>query len=69
MAMPTTMRMHKVPDLTDEQKQLLSEAYAEYCGADPNDQADWKVEMAGAKRFIRELMAFFRKRNRVAKED
>jgi len=51
-----------IPRLTDEQRLELAACYAEYCGVDPTDQSEWRTEMVGAKKFLRELMAIWRKR-------
>jgi hypothetical protein len=51
------------PRLTDEQRLELAACYAEYCGVDPQDKDDWRTEMVGAKKFVRELMAIWRRRN------
>ena len=51
-----------IPRLTDDQKLELAACYAEYCGVDPQDRSEWRTEMVGAKKFVRELMAIWRKR-------
>lgn len=51
-----------IPRLTDEQRLELAACYAEYCGVDPQDRSEWRTEMVGAKKFVRELMAIWRKR-------
>ncbi len=35
---------------------------AEYCGVDPQDRSEWRTEMVGAKKFVRELITIWRKR-------
>jgi hypothetical protein len=54
--------MASVPELTDEQKLELAACFAEYCGVDPDDRDEWRTEMVGAKKYIREIMSFWRKR-------
>lgn len=56
-----------IPRLTDEQRLELAACYAEYCGVDPQDRSEWKTEMVGAKKFVRELMAIWRKREKHGK--
>ena len=56
-----------IPRLTDEQRLELAGCYAEYCGVDPQDREEWRSEMVGAKKFVRELMAIWRKREQYGK--
>ena len=51
-------------DLTEEQKLELAACYAEYCGVDPTERSEWRTEMVGAKRFVRELMAIWKDRKK-----
>ncbi len=53
---------HSIERLTQEQLNELAACYAEYCGVDPQDKDEWRSEMVGAKKFVRELMAIWRKR-------
>jgi hypothetical protein len=48
------------PELTTEQRLQLAKCYAIYCGVDPTDD-DWRSEMVGAKKFVRELLSKWRK--------
>jgi hypothetical protein len=50
--------------LTEEQRLELAACYAEYCGVDPQDRSEWRTEMVGAKKFLRELMVIWRKREK-----
>ncbi len=53
-----------LPELTEDQKLELAACYAEYCGVDPNDRSEWRTEMVGAKRFVRELMKIWKDRSK-----
>ena len=53
-----------IEPLSLEQKLELAECYAEYCGVDPGDREEWQSEMVGAKKFVRELMAIWKKRSK-----
>lgn len=53
--------------LTDEQRLELAACYAEYCGVDPEDKADWRHEMVGAKKFVREVLMIWKKREKDGK--
>jgi hypothetical protein len=55
--------------LTYEQRLELAACYAEYCGLDPQDKGDWRSEMVGAKKFIRELMAIWKKREKLCHDE
>jgi hypothetical protein len=57
-----TGKDRNIERLTQEQLQELAACYAEYCGVDPQDKDEWRSEMVGAKKFFRELMVFWRKR-------
>ena len=61
------MASEKIPRLTDEQRLELAACYAEYCGVDPQEKNEWRSEMVGAKKFVRELMAIWRKRENHGK--
>lgn len=51
-------------DLTEDQRLELAACYAEYCGVDPGQKDEWRSEMVGAKKFVRELMTIWRKRKK-----
>lgn len=53
-----------IEPLSDEQRLELAACYAEYCGVDPDDLEDWRSEMPGAKKFVRELMVIWKKRSK-----
>ena len=53
-----------IEPLSLEQKLELAECYAEYCGVDPDDREEWRSEMVSAKKFVRELMAIWKRRTR-----
>lgn len=56
-----------IPRLTEEQRLELAACYAEYCGVDPQDRGEWRTEMVGAKKFVRELMTIWQKREKHGK--
>jgi len=58
-----------VPKLTDDQRLELARCFAMYCGVDPQDRSEWRTEMVGAKKFVRELMAIWRKRESKCTQD
>lgn len=53
-----------IEPLSGEQKLELAACYAEYCGVDPDDLEEWRSEMVGAKKFVRELMAIWKSRSK-----
>lgn len=54
--------------LTIEQQLELAACYAEFCGVDPKYGDDWRKEMVGAKKFVRELMRVWERRKKDASQ-
>lgn len=50
--------------LTPEQELELAACYCEWCGVDEADRDEWRSEMVTAKRYVREWMAYWRKREK-----
>lgn len=53
--------------LTADQQLELAACYAEWCGCDPADRADWRSEMVSAKMHVRSWMKIWAKRAKKAK--
>lgn len=53
-----------VKPLDEDQRLELAACYAEHCGVDPDNREEWRSEMVCAKRFVREVLSFWHKRQK-----